>query len=92
MISMRTFYKTGAILFGIALIANLWKLIIEWDLMNLATKISFIAMSVLFQALLLVLFVGLWKSTPDLTIENDGLNDLLNKYGGIENEEEATTI
>jgi len=82
MISMKKFYGIGAILFSIVVIANLWNLVRNWGIMNLPAKISFIAGSILFQCLLVALFLGLKKAVPDMTIKDNNLDDLLKEYKG----------
>jgi hypothetical protein len=58
-ISMPTFYKYATILLGISLIGSGISAKIQWVALNIGGKISIVG-NFLFQALLLVLFFGLW--------------------------------
>jgi len=81
MIPMKKLYGLMGFLMCVVTIANIWNLISNWAIMNLPSKISFIAGSVLFQGLFAVMFVWLYKITPDMTINNSDLDDLLKQYG-----------
>lgn len=73
MISMRTFYGLGAILFGIMFMGNVWNVIALWNAMTLGARVAGIA-GFMFNVLLCALFIYLFKSqdvfkTPDLSEE-----------------------
>lgn len=80
MISMRTFYLAGAILFLAQTIGNIWSITVLWDSINTGAKISSVA-GILFSAILCNLFIFLYRAenvfkSPDLKEE-----DLLNIIG-----------
>lgn len=52
------------ILMIIAVFGQIWNLTIIWDNITIGTKVSSIAGGVLFNLLLALLFIGLWKMTP----------------------------
>jgi len=80
MFSMRKFYKIAAWLMVIVVVANTWNLLKTWDITNLPTKISMIAGSILFNMLLVGLFIFLYRGTPDLEIQNKEIAGLLEQY------------
>lgn len=80
MISMRKFYKIASWLMVIVVVANTWNLLKTWDITNLPTKISLIAGSILFNVLLVALFIGLYRMTPDMEIQNKEIAGLLEQY------------
>lgn len=87
-INIKDFYLVASVLMIIVVGANIWNLTINWDLMNIAGKISFIAGSVFFQLLLFALFFGLWIATPKIgkIVEDKTLDDILkNIEGGVSN-------
>jgi TctA family transporter len=80
MISMKQFYGIAGGLMVIVFIANCWNLIVSWSNMNLPGRIAFIFGSILFNILLSILFIGLYKITPSQIIDNSKLDDLLKQY------------
>lgn len=85
-IQMKDFYGIASILMIIVVAANIWNLTSNWGLMNLPSKISFIAGSIIFQLLLFGLFFGLWKSTPRIgnIVEDKVLDDVLKNIENIQ--------
>lgn len=83
-LQIKDFYGIASILLLIVVGANIWNLTVNWSMMNLAGKISFIAGSIFFQILLVVLFVGLWKTTPKIgkIVEDQVLDDILKNIEG----------
>lgn len=86
-IQIKDFYGVASILMIIVVIANIWNLTVNWNFMNLASKISFIAGSIFFQLLLFGLFFGLWKTTPKIgkIVEDKVLDDILKNIEGGSN-------
>lgn len=64
MISIRDFYLIGAILMLISFLANLYNIVSIWQILTLASKISSVAGTLLFNLLLCSMFFWLWKTTP----------------------------
>jgi hypothetical protein len=80
MISPKQFYLWASILIGLSVIFNLWNLFSSWSFMNLPSRLSFIFGNLLFQILLVVMFIGMWKVTPDMTLQsNPELDKMLEK-------------
>jgi len=82
MISMKTFYGIAGVLMVIAFLGNLWNLINVWHFITIGAKIATIAGSLLFNILLAVLFLGMWKITPDLSTNATApeIDKLLKEY------------
>ena len=80
MISMKKFYLLAGILMLIAFFANLWTLSHSWTLMLWGGRISFIFGTLLFELLLISLFFGMWKMTPQLDIKSVDLSSVLNDF------------
>ena len=79
-LSMRKIYLMAIGLMIIVFCANTWNLIVSWGKMNLPGKISFIFGSCLFNLLFVAMFVFLYKVTPDMTVDNSKLDDVLKEY------------
>lgn len=77
MISMKQFYLIGGIAMVISVAGSIWNLILIWDILTIGAKISSIASGVFFQGLLALVFLGMWKMTPDKMVEDNQLDDLV---------------
>lgn len=90
-IQIKDIYLISAILMAIVVIANSWNLIVNWNIMNIPGRISFIAGSVLFQLLLFGMFILLFKNTPRIgkIVDDSELDKILSN---IENTKEVKQI
>lgn len=80
MISMKQFYLYASILMVVSVIFNIWNLVSAWALMNLPAKFSFIFGNIFFQLLLIGMFIGMYRVTPDMILkDNPELDDVLKK-------------
>lgn len=84
---MRKFYGWATTLMTIALLGNLWNLVVTWVNMTNGSRMASISGGVAFNLLLAILFFGMWKTTPNTTdfsktMTGEELNDLLKKYDG----------
>ena len=104
-ISMLTFYKFGAILFGAGVIGAGINAKMQWASINLGGKISMVS-SFFFQCLLLTLFIGLYvqfkkQANQPKIVEAPAVDDFLkeltredsiqNVKGGITNGKKIIT-
>jgi hypothetical protein len=80
--NIKIFYLIGAILMIFGVLGSLVNLFIIWEVSNIGVKISVISTGVLFNFLLTAFFFYMYKQTPDMTINNNELDNLLNQYGG----------
>jgi len=87
--NIKTFYLIGMILMLISSLGSIWNLIIIWEKINIGSKISSLAGSVLFQLLIFGFFLFMYKQSsniPDMnmTIQNQNLDKLLKEIQGGE--------
>ena len=80
MISIKQFYLIAGILMIVAFTANLWILMDGWATWGIASKIAFVFGTLGFELLLAVFFLGLWKTTPDMTLANKDLDNALKEF------------
>lgn len=82
MISMKQFYGIAGGLMVIVFLANCWNFAVSWNNMNIPGRIAFFFGSILFNILLSILFIGLYKITPSQVIDDSKLDEVLKKYEG----------
>ena len=85
MIQIRNIYFVGSILMIVTMIANIWNLFVNWGVMNVAGRISFIFGSVLFQMLIAISFYVFYKITPKIpqiadVNENPQIKNILESF------------
>jgi len=62
---------------GVSTIGSIWNLFIIWNIISIGAKIASVASGVLFQLLMAVVFLGLYKSTPQLEVNDSKLDELV---------------
>jgi TctA family transporter len=71
MIQMKSFYGIASGLMALSVCFSVWNLTTGWAFMNLPSKLSYITGSIVFQALLVIVFIGMYKVTPSLKVIDD---------------------
>lgn len=69
-LDLKTFYAIGSGLFIVIILGNLYSFYLNFHLLNIGGRVSSIA-SILFNCLLLWLFIHLYKTTPSQKQNND---------------------
>ena len=79
MINIKQFYFIASILMIISVLGQIWNLKLTWEMITIGAKISSITGGVLFSCLLTVLFIGLWRATPNMNqvIDNKEMDKFL---------------
>lgn len=80
MLSLKNFYLVGGILMLVATLGAIYNLYLIWEDVTLGFKISNFAGSILFQALIAIFFLGLYKITPSASnqvVDNKNLDELV---------------
>jgi hypothetical protein len=77
MINIKTFYLIAGVLMAVSTIASTYSLVVSWSFLNLGAKVSSIAGNILFQLLLSVFFLGMYRITPQIVVENPALDDFV---------------
>lgn len=66
--SMKNVYGIAGGLLSISVMANIYTLVSGWGIMDVASRVSYSFASVGFQSLIVLMFVGLYISTPNVPI------------------------
>ena len=78
MINFKNFYLILAIVMLIIVLANIWNLISNWAILVLPSKISSIG-EIIFNFMFVALFFYLYKTTIDMTPDEDKINEFINE-------------
>ena len=76
---MKTFYLVGSILLFISGIGQIWSLSVLWGALTMGARVSMIS-GTIFNFMLSGLFIYVYKTTPDMQINDKQLDDILEKY------------